>query len=105
MEAIEQDRAIIRTLNFEPAEIALLCARFQDEGISFHAPLFMALSTEAVHSDSKGKQWRVDTKELARKLSATRFEERRALTRAIFRFWEQYPNTDPIDAMRNAGLV
>ncbi len=105
MEAIEQDRGIIRTLNLEPAEIALLCARFQDEGISFHAPLFMSLSTEAVYDDSKGRRWRVDTKELARKLSATRVEERRALTRAVFRFWEQYPNTDPAEAMRNAGLI
>ena len=101
---IEQDRAIIKTLNLEPAEIALLCARFQDEGISFHT-FFLSLSTEAVHNDSKGRQWRVDTKELARKLSATCFVERRALARAISQFWEQYPNTPPGDAMHNAGLV
>jgi hypothetical protein len=103
MEAIEQDRAIIKTLSLEPAEIAMLCARFQNEDIC--GPFFMSLGNEAVHNDLKGKQWRVDTKELARKLNATGIKERGALTRAIFRFWEQYPNADPADAMRNAGLV
>lgn len=104
-DAIEQERAIIKTLNLEPPEIAMLCARFQDEGISFSAPLFLSLTAEAVCNDSSGRQWRVDTKELARKLTATGLEERRALTRAIFRFWEQYPNTPPADAMRIAGLI
>jgi hypothetical protein len=103
MAAIEEDRAIIRTLNLGPAEIALLCARFKDE--EMYGPFFISLSAEAVHQDSNGNQWRVDTKELARKLDATRIEERGALTRSIFRFWEQFPNTDPAEAIRNAGLL
>ena len=105
MEAIDQDRAVIKPLSLNPAEIALLCARFRDEGIPLNAPMFMSLTSEEVHNDSKGTQWRVDSRELARKLTATNFEERRALTRAIFRFWQQYPAVDPANAMRTSGLI
>jgi hypothetical protein len=104
MATVEQDRALIKTLNFDPAELALLCVRFQDEGVPFSAPCFLSLSEEAVHRDSRGIYWRVDTKALAQKLTAAGLDERRALTRAIFRFWEQYPAVPPAAAMRIAGL-
>ena len=105
MDQIESDRAVVKSLNLAPSEIALLCAHFQDQGILFHAPFFLSMSDEAVHVDSKGTTWRVDTKELARKLSATGLEERRALTRGIFRFWDRYPREDPALAMRMSGLI
>jgi len=105
MDAIEHDRIIIKALSLDPAELALLCARFKDEGIPFCAPFFLSLSKEAVHNDSRGIHWRVDTKTLARKIGATSTEERRALTRAIFRFWEQYLAAGAADAMHTAGLI
>jgi hypothetical protein len=105
METIEQDRTIIKALNFNHAELALLCARFQDEGVPLSAPFFLSFSEEAVHTDSRGMHWHVDTKALAQKLTAMSLNERRALSRAIFRFWEQYPAVRPVDAMHIAGLI
>jgi hypothetical protein len=105
MHVIEHDRTIIKALNLDPAELALVCARFQDEGIPLSAPFFLSLNEEAVHNDSRGIHWRVDTKTLAEKLSAVGPEARRALNRAIFRFWEQYPAARPADAMFTAGLI
>jgi hypothetical protein len=60
MELIERARAVIKTLNFESAEIALLCVRFEDESIPLDAPFFLSLNVEAVHDDAKDQQWRVD---------------------------------------------
>jgi len=104
MANIEQDRTIIKALNLNPAELALLCVRFQDEGVPLSAPCFLSLSKEAVHRDSRGRDWRVDTKALSQKLTAASLDERRALSRGIFRFWEQYPAVPPADAMHTAGL-
>jgi len=105
MDTVEQDRALIKPMNLELAETALLCVRFQDESIPLDAPSFLSLDNEIAHDDSKGIQWRVDTKALARKLTAASTSQRRALTRAIFRFWERYPSSNPAEAMRNSGLV
>jgi len=105
MDSIEHDRTIIKGLKLDPAELALLCARFQDEGIPLAAPLILSLNDEAVHNDSRGIHWRVDTKILAQKISGASPEVRRALNRAIFRFWEQYPAARPADAMYTAGLM
>jgi hypothetical protein len=86
METIEQNRTIIKALNLNHAELALLCARFQDEGVPLYAPFFLSLGEEAVHRDSRGMHLRVDTKALAQKLTAMSLHERHALSRAIFRF-------------------
>ena len=104
MATIEEDRTIIEALNLNPAELALLCVRFQDEGVPLSAPCFLSLSEEAVRRDSQGIYWRVDTRALAQKLTAAGLDERRALSRAIFRFWEQYPAAPPAAAMHTAGL-
>ncbi|HJU11291.1 MAG TPA: hypothetical protein VJ728_10460 [Candidatus Binataceae bacterium] len=99
------DRAIIKGLNLSRPEITFLCVCFEGEGIPSNAPFFLSLTNQAEHEDSRGIHWRVNTKTLAQKLSNTDLQQRHALNRAIFRFWEHYPAAPPADAMYAAGLI
>lgn len=98
------DRAIIRALRLSVEEIAMLCDRFENEGIPLHGEL-MATEREAVSTSHSGRTWRVDIKALAEKLTRSDPDQRKALNRAIARFWEHYPAEDPGAAMRAAGFL
>lgn len=82
----------------------MLCDRFENEGIPLWGSL-LATEHEAVSTSQSGRTWRVDIRHLAEKLTQSDPDQRKALNRAIARFWEHYPAEDPAAAMRAAGFI
>jgi hypothetical protein len=101
---IEQDREMLKPLALTVPEVAYLCSAFRDAEVQLQGP-FASLEGSLTHTDAHGRSWQVDTKDLVRRLNDANPDQRCALSRAVSRFWENYPTQDPGAAMRAAGFL
>jgi len=101
---VERDREMLTPLSLTVPEVAYLCSAFRDTEVQSHGP-FLSLEGSLTHTDAHGRSWQVDTKDLVRRLNDANPDQRSALSRAVSRFWENYPSLDPGAAMRAAGFL